>query len=157
MLFHYGDSHAEVRLLGAQICSFHGSDGREIIWQADPAVWAQHAPVLFPVCGSVKDDHVKIGGISYPMRKHGFTREASFEIGKQGDDFVELVLGPTEASKEMYPFDFRFHVTYSLFENGYTTTFLVENRSNRVMPFCVGGHPAFICPWSGMQNLRTIN
>ena len=46
---HYGDSHAEVRLRGAQICSFHGSDGREIIWQADPAVWAQHAPVLFPV------------------------------------------------------------------------------------------------------------
>ena len=143
---HYGNSHAEVHLRGAQICSFHGSDGREVIWQADPAVWAQHAPVLFPVCGSVKDDHIKIGGVSYPMRKHGFTREAIFEVGKQGDDFVELVLGPTETSKEMYPFDFRFHVTYSLFENGYTTTFLVENRSNRVMPFCVGGHPAFICP-----------
>ena len=80
------------------------------------------------------------------MKKHGFTRNAPFQVAKLGDDFVELVLEPTEESRAMYPFDFVLHVTYSLFENGYTTTFLVENRSECVMPFCVGGHPAFICP-----------
>ena len=142
----YGDCRAEVLLRGGQICSFCGADGREVIWQADPAVWAQHAPLLFPVCGSVKNDQVRIAGQTYPMKKHGFTRNAPFQIAKQGDDFVELVLGPTEESRAMYPFDFLFHVTYSLFDNGFTTTFLVENRSERVMPFCVGGHPAFICP-----------
>lgn len=142
----YGGCRAEVLLRGGQICSFCGADGREVIWQADPAVWAQHAPLLFPVCGSVKNDQVRIAGQTYPMKKHGFTRNAPFQIAKQGDDFVELVLGPTEESRAMYPFDFLFHVTYSLFDNGFTTTFLVENRSERVMPFCVGGHPAFICP-----------
>lgn len=39
----YGDCRAEVLLRGGQICSLRGSDGREAIWQADPAVWPQHA------------------------------------------------------------------------------------------------------------------
>ena len=102
--------------------------------------------MLFRSCGSVKDDHIKIGGKIYPMRKHGFTRAAAFHVGKRGADFVELVFEANEETRTMYPFDFAFHVTYSLFAEGYTTTFLVENRSNEAMPFCVGGHPAFICP-----------
>lgn len=141
-----GGYSAMVQLRGAQIASFRGPDGRECIWQADPAVWAQHAPVLFPVCGSVKDGQISIGGKVYPMAKHGFTRNPEFKVARLGDDFVELVLHPTEESRSMYPFDFAFHVTYTLFEGGYTTTFLVENLSDRVMPFCVGGHPAFVCP-----------
>ena len=142
----YGKCTAEVQLRGAQIASFKGADGREVIWQADPDVWAQHAPVLFPICGSVKDNQIIIDGVTYPMNKHGFTRNPVFQIAKQGEDFVELILTPTEESKPMYPFDFVFHVTYTLLENGFTTTFLVENRSDKVMPFCAGGHPAFVCP-----------
>ena len=65
----YGDCRAEVLLRGGQICSLRGSDGREAIWQADPAVWPQHAPVLFPVCGSVKHDQVTIEKAwLYPQR-----------------------------------------------------------------------------------------
>jgi hypothetical protein len=80
------------------------------------------------------------------MTKHGFTREPEFEISHVGEDFVDLVLTASEQTKNMYPFDFAFHVTYRLFENGYTTTFLIENRSDRVMPCCAGGHPGFIVP-----------
>lgn len=141
-----GDATAEIQLRGGQIASFKTASGRQVIWQADPAVWAQHAPVLFPICGSVKDGQISIGGKMYPMTKHGFTRDPVFQVAKLGDDFVELVLTPTEESRPMYPFDFVLHVTYTLQENGFTTTFLVENRSDRVMPFCVGGHPGFVCP-----------
>lgn len=141
-----GKFRAEIQIAGAQIASLKDDTGREIIWQADPNVWKQHAPVLFPVCGSVENNQTKIGGVTYPMTKHGFTRTAPFEVAKQGDDFVELVLHATEESRAMYPFDFALHVTYTLFEGGYTTTFLVENLSDRVMPFCVGGHPGFVCP-----------
>lgn len=142
----YGNTTAVVRTLGAQIISFKGADGREVIWQADPAVWAQHAPVLFPVCGSVRDGKINIAGKTYPMTKHGFTRNPEFTVSHVGEDFVDLVLTPTAESRPMYPFDFAFHVTYRLFEGGYTTTFLIENRSDAVMPCCVGGHPGFICP-----------
>ncbi|MBQ9210940.1 MAG: aldose 1-epimerase family protein [Clostridia bacterium] len=142
----YGKTRAKVQTKGAQIASFQGADGREVIWQADPAVWAQHAPVLFPVCGSVRDGHIRIAGEPYPMTKHGFTREPDFAVSHVGEDFVDLVLTASEQTRNMYPFDFAFHVTYRLFENGYTTTFLIENRSDRVMPCCVGGHPAYIVP-----------
>lgn len=141
-----GKSTAVVSTNGAQIVSFKGCDGREVIWQADPNYWAQYSPVLFPVCGSVRDGHIKIDGVEYPMNKHGFSRKVEFAIAKQGEDFVELVLTPTEESRTMYPFEFVFHVTYTLMENGYTTTFLVENKSDKVMPFCVGGHPAYNVP-----------
>ena len=141
-----GNSSAVIRRKGAQMISFKGSDGREVIWQADPAIWANHAPVLFPVCGMPKDEQVIIDGVTYPMAKHGFSRNPEFEIVKYGDDFVELVLTPTEESKPQYPFEFAFHVIYTLREDGFRTDFIVENRSNKVMPFCVGGHPGFIVP-----------
>lgn len=137
---------ASIQLVGAQIASFKGADGREVIWQADPNVWAQHAPVLFPVCGSVRDGRISIAGVDYPMTKHGFTRTPVFTVCKQGDDFVDLVMCDTEETRTMYPFHFAFHVIYTLVDNGYTTTFLVENNDDRVMPFCVGGHPGFVVP-----------
>ncbi len=142
----YGSTTAEIQCKGAQMVSFKGNDGREVIWQADPNIWACYAPVLFPVCGMPKDNHVIIEGVSYPMAKHGFTRNPEFTVEKIGDDFVELVLTPNDESRPQYPFDFVFHVIYTLRENGFSTTFVVENHSDRVMPFCVGGHPGFIIP-----------
>lgn len=137
---------AEVRMKGAQIISFKDKNGRERIYDGNPAVWPNHAPVLFPVCGSMKDDRVFIAGQKYPMTKHGFTRNPDFSVARVGEDFVDLVLTPTEESKPMYPFEFAFHVIYTLQENGYATTLMVENLSDREMPFCCGGHPGFACP-----------
>lgn len=142
----YGATTAEIRRQGAQMVSFKGSNRREVIWQADPNVWGNYAPVLFPVCGMPKDEQVIIDGVTYPMAKHGFSRNPEFEVVKQGDDFVELVLTPNEESRPQYPFEFAFHVIYTLRENGFRTDFVVENKSDRVMPFCVGGHPGFIVP-----------
>ncbi len=142
----YGATTAEIRRKGAQMVSFKGNDGREVMWQADPEIWPNYAPVLFPVCGMPKDEKVIIDGVTYPMAKHGFTRNPDFEVARVGDDFVELVLTPTEESRPQYPFDFAFHVVYTLRENGFRTDFIVENKSNKVMPFCVGGHPGFIVP-----------
>lgn len=75
---HCGDTTARVRQKGAQMTSFKGNDNREVIWQADPAVWGNHAPVLFPICGTAKDNHVIIDGVSYPIAKHGFSRNPEF-------------------------------------------------------------------------------
>ena len=141
-----GNSTAVIRLEGAQMTSFHGNDGREVIWQADPNVWASHAPILFPICGNPKDGKVIIDGVTYPMTKHGFARNAAFEIAKYGDDFVDLILTTNPENQKMYPFNFVFHVVYTLRENSFRTDFIVENKSDRVMPFTVGGHPAFIVP-----------
>ncbi len=146
ILLKCGHTTAEIRRKGAQMVSFKDTDGREVIWQADPNVWAQHAPVLFPVCGMPKGEQVTIDGVSYPMAKHGFSRNPEYKVEKVGEDFVEMLLTPTEESRPQYPFEFAFHVIYTLRENGFNATFVVENKSDRVMPFCVGGHPGFIVP-----------
>ena len=146
ILLKYGATTAVIQRKGAQMVSFKGNDGREVIWQADPKIWGDSSPVLFPICGMAKDDHVIIDGVAYPMEKHGFCLTPEFEIAKQGDDFVDLVLMPNEESRPQYPFEFVFHVIYTLRENGFRTDYVVENKSDKVMPFCVGGHPGFNVP-----------
>ena len=41
--------------VGAEIQSVISKDGKEYIWQGDPAYWNKHAPVLFPICGGLND------------------------------------------------------------------------------------------------------
>lgn len=142
----FGKTTAVIASKGAEMISFKGNDGREVIWQADPKVWAGHAPILFPICGTLKNGKVSIGGEEYAITKHGFCRKAEFEIARVGDDFVDLVFEDNDTTRQMYPFDFAFHVIYTLRENGFRTDFVVENKSDKPMPFNVGGHPAFIVP-----------
>ena len=33
---------------GAEAVSLKNAAGEELLWQADPAVWKRHAPILFP-------------------------------------------------------------------------------------------------------------
>lgn len=141
-----GKFTATIRPEGAQIISLTAPNGREVIWQGDPSIWADHTPVLFPVIGNCKDASVIIGGRKYPMTKHGFARKAMFDPIIIGRNYVTLELTESPATKKMYPFDFTFQVTYELTETGFTCTMMVENQSDKPMPFCVGGHPAFVVP-----------
>ena len=139
-------AEAVVRTEGGQMVSCRTAEGRELLWQGDPRVWGQHAPLLFPVCGVVKDGEIRIGGRKYTMPMHGFAQGADFRLVRKGEDFAELGLFPSEETRAHYPFDFEFHVTYVLGRDGFRTSFLVQNHSDQPMPFCVGGHPGLLCP-----------
>ena len=139
-------AEAVVCTRGGEMVSCRTAEGRELLWQADPRVWDQSAPILFPVCGVVKDGVIRIGGKPFPMPMHGFAQGADFQLLRKGEGFVELGLFPTEKIRACYPFNFAFHVTHTLNRNGYRTDFLVQNHSDQPMPFCVGGHPGIICP-----------
>ena len=141
-----GSTSAVIQRAGAQMVSFKGANGREVIWQADPAVWGDSSPILFPICGTAKDDMIKIGGQTFQITKHGFARTPVYEVAKRGDDFVELILTANDETRAQYPFEFVFHVIFTLRENGFRTDYIIENKSDRVMPFCVGGHPGFNVP-----------
>ena len=137
---------ASIRPMGAQIVSLTGPDGREIIWQGDPAIWADHTPILFPIIGNAKDGQVIIDGKAYPMTKHGFARKALFRPAVVGENYVTLELTESDETLAQYPFEFTLEITYELTDRGFRCFFTVENNSDRPMPFCVGGHPAFIVP-----------
>lgn len=141
-----GKFTACIRPEGAQIVSCTAPDSRELIWQGDPAIWADHTPILFPVIGNCKDASVIIDGKKYPMAKHGFARKAMFHPAVVGENYVTLELTETPETLKMYPFEFALEVTYELTDVGFRCYFTVENQSDKPMPFCVGGHPAFVVP-----------
>ena len=43
---------------GGALSSIKDEDGIEYLWQGNPQYWSGQAPVLFPICGSVRDDKV---------------------------------------------------------------------------------------------------
>ena len=120
---------ASCETLGAQLSSWKTADGKEYLWQRDPAYWAKTSPVLFPYVG-----------------RHGFARDMEFEVTEQGGDFVVLRLLANEATKAMYPYAFAFTVTFRLDGPALFVTYGVSNQGTEEMPFLIGGHPAFFCP-----------
>ena len=42
--------------LGGELASIKDEDGIEYLWQGDAQYWSGQAPVLFPICGSVRND-----------------------------------------------------------------------------------------------------
>lgn len=141
-----GKATAVVNSLGGELSSYIAANGREYMWCGDPAVWGSHSPVLFPVVGTTIDGKIKIEGKTYEIAKHGFTRKLEFTLGKHGEDFVEYTLNADATLLAQYPFDFTLHVTHTITETGFSTIFLIENKSGRRMPACIGGHPGFVCP-----------
>ena len=137
---------AEVDTLGAQLMSFKNAEGLEHLWQGDKTYWGGRAPVLFPIVGALRDGKTVIDGKEYVMRQHGIARHLPFAVTQQKEDSVTLTLTSDEETKKQYPFDFALHVTYRFEEERLVTEFWVENTGDTVLPFAVGGHPAFNCP-----------
>ena len=146
LTLHAGKATGVVQLMGGELISFVDKQGNERLWHGDPNVWPGHAPVLFPIVCSLKNDQIVIDGQTYTIAKHGFAMRNMFRVEKLGSDFVELVLEDNEETRKEFPFAFALHVIHTLTEVGFTTEYVVENKSGKEMPFCLGGHPGIKCP-----------
>ena len=69
----------EVSAHGAELCSIF-SNGKEYLWQADPAFWKRHSPVLFPIVGSVWENEYRNEDTTYVLTQHGFARDMEFTL-----------------------------------------------------------------------------
>jgi galactose mutarotase-like enzyme len=137
---------ARVDSLGAQLLSLQDASGFEYIWRGDEAYWREHAPVLFPIVGALRQGKTRINGQWYEMARHGFAKRCQFALAGQTEDGISLRLTPSQETRAQYPFDFAFTVDYTLTEEGVSTRFTVENPGSRPLPFAVGGHPGFSVP-----------
>lgn len=61
-------------------------------------------------------------------------------------DSATLQLHHSHETMMKYPYPFDFYVKHQLNDDGYTTTYLVENLGIDTMPFCIGAHTGFNCP-----------
>jgi len=144
-----------IRHKGAELCSlFNKINGLEYLWQAEPSVWAFHAPNLFPVVGNCINNQIQIDGIKYPMQRHGFARHSQFVLTESSAKHAVFTLDYSENTLAVYPFKFSFQVFYHLQDTEITIVYKVINKDDKPIFFSIGAHPAFNIPFSrdGLYN-----
>lgn len=130
---------------GAELCSIM-SNGREYLWQADPAFWKRHSPVLFPIVGSVWENEYRHEGKPYTLTQHGFARDMDFELIHESENEVRYRLTDNEETKKKYPFPFCLEVGYRTEGRKIEVMWKVINTGTEEMHFQIGAHPAFYYP-----------
>ena len=136
----------EITTQGAQIKSVKDNNGTEYIWNADPKYWGKSAPVLFPVCGTLKDDKYIYEGREYTMPAHGFAQKMDYSVREATDTKVRIYITDTDKTREMYPFCFDFEVAFTLDKNSVKAEYIVTNKGTGDMYYSVGCHEAYACP-----------
>jgi galactose mutarotase-like enzyme len=139
---------AKFDTLGAELISLRDYNDTEYIWQANPAVWARHAPILFPFICNTKSGSYTVGGKPYALKNHGFARDLEWELLREKEDSLVFLLRSNDETKKLYPFDFELSASYTIRGDTLITRINAANTGNTVMPFFLGGHPAFAVPQS---------
>ena len=139
---------AQINTLGAELFSLKNNQNREYIWEANPNYWGKHSPILFPIVGTLKDNFFEHEGQRYTLARHGFARELPFEVVKKEENSVTFSLCATPETLKKYPFDFELQLSYTLIGSALHLGYRVINNANTLMPFSIGGHPAFALPKS---------
>ncbi len=142
-----------VSSLGGELQSVK-KDGREYLWQGDPAYWEGKAPNLFPYIARLTRGTCTVHGKAYQLPIHGFlpttemTAEAQEAERKEDSNAVRLVLrlDADERTLACYPFVFTLRIVYELEGDSLRITYEVTNGGKEEMYFGIGGHPGFQVP-----------
>ncbi len=133
--------------LGGTLCSIQDVDGVEYLWQGDKEYWSGQAPVLFPICGSIRNDQAKLkNGKTISMPRHGIVRKKEFTLVSRTKDTIIFGIESTSESYAQYPYEFLLYTQYTLVENRIEVSYIIRNMGHEKMPFQIGGHPGFNCP-----------
>ncbi len=139
---------------GAELVSLTDTNsGTEILWDGDPRFWARRSPILFPVVGKLRDDSYSLDGRTYSMGQHGFARDTVFKMVSSSGDGVTFHIEGSRESLEKYPFRFALDITYELNGRSLSVTTGVGNEGETRMPFSIGFHPGFKCPFEEGEKL----
>lgn len=136
---------AEIAEKGAELKSI-ALNGKEYVWQADPAFWGKSCPILFPICGGLKDGEYVLDGKAYTLSRHGFARDMIFNVEEVSDVSATFLLKSTKDTIKVYPFDFEFRVKFTLEERKTNVTYKVTNLTSSDMYYSVGSHEGFAVP-----------
>lgn len=136
----------EIGAAGAEMVSLKDGEGRDLLWNGDPAYWTGRAPLLFPIVGRLAGDALIHEGIAYAMSQHGFARRRVFDLMSASDTRATFRLVDDEETLRQYPFAFGLYVTYTLHEATLTIEVRVHNPGVVDLPASFGFHPAFLWP-----------
>lgn len=140
---------ARIAPFGAELWSLTDAQGREYMTDADPAFWGGHAPLLFPVVGSLAGDRLRLDGTDYPLPRHGFARRSAFEVIEAGAEQARFRLSDSAETRAVYPFAFTLDMTFRVDGMTLAMEASVTNPGPQPLPFSFGYHPAFAWPLPG--------
>jgi len=129
-------------------------NGKDYLWNGDEAYWKRHAPVLFPIVGSLKNHKFIVDGTDYPMGQHGFARDMDFRLVKQNGKEITFRLTSNEETMKVYPYPFILEIRYVLTGKRILTEWTVKNPGEEPIHFQIGGHPAFNCPLNKKEKME---
>ena len=133
---------------GAEVVSVKNSKGEELIWQADPAIWDRHSPVLFPWAGRLANGELVHNGKHYSGGQHGFIRDLEHILKQNNGISAQLMFRADEETKTLrFPFDFEFTSVFTLDGHTLHHEVHVKNCGDENMRCGIGFHPGFNIPF----------
>lgn len=135
-LVHPSGASSQVYLYGACVTSYV-QDGTEFIAVRPDAKMDGSKPIS--------------GGLSHcwpqfgpgEIQQHGFARNVNWSVASMTDESVELVMEPSDYTKEMWDKKFKCTFTVTLQENQLDTKMLVENQGEESFDFQAALHSYF--------------
>lgn len=135
----------KINELGAEMKSLF-ANGREYLWEGKPEVWPNSCPLMFPVCGGLKDDKYILDGEEYTMQKHGYGRFLMFEVESTTDTTAVFLHKSNNETKVSFPFDYELRLIYTLDGDSVKLEYKVDNKSDKTMYFSIGSHEGYYTP-----------
>jgi galactose mutarotase-like enzyme len=137
---------AAINPFGAQLSILRDSNGRDLLWDGDPAVWGGRAPILFPIIGELAGGAYRVGSNTYRLPRHGFARNSSFQVIAASATAVTFRLNADDSTLPVYPFAFQLDVSFALTDATLAIKSSVRNLGQSPMTASVGYHPGFRWP-----------
>ena len=128
---------------------------KEYIWEGRSEVWAGSCPILFPICGGLKEDKYTFKGKEYTLQKHGYARFVTFEIENKTDNSVVFLHKSNDETKKSFPFDYELRVIYTLNGKTLKVDYSVKNSTDDTMYFSIGSHEGYYPP-DGIEDSDVI-
>ncbi len=139
---------------GAELLSLK-KEGKEKIWIGDPDVWGAHAPLLFPICGGLKEDKYIYDNQEYTLLKHGYIRHLEFELESQSETQLVFLHCSDDETLKQFPFHYELRVIYTLEDSALKIDYNVKNLDEKCMYYSIGGHEGYYCP-EGIEEYSVI-
>ena len=145
---------AKINELGAELKSLVYNDA-EYIWEGKKEVWAGSCPLMFPICGGLKNDKYTLDGKEYTLQKHGYARFKTFSVESETDTSAVFLHKSDDETKIAFPFDYELRVIYTLEEKTLKIDYSVKNLTDNTMYFNIGSHEGYYTP-EGIEDYDVI-
>lgn len=137
---------AEISPMGAELSALRDAEGRDLLWDGDPAWWTGRSPLLFPVIGLLEGGGYNLDGQRYTMPKHGFARHSLFQVAAIAPEMIAFRLADTPDTRALWPFGFLLDLVYTVEGASLKIEASITNSGTAPMPASFGFHPAFRWP-----------